>query len=279
MVDLQKRLEQMPKEKDASERFKTLHNMEKRQMQDLGANEAKVPIYLRVLNWGLFLVVILTIIRHILFNGFDVYTNDNAFMIMGMLPYLILPIFILGYIPLSILIVVRHKVNNIVGKISGQRVVTTTISILLITAVIVLLTAIFSPVKYIIVDELLLCIATIIVLTDNLMLKNNDEVMEDYAKLQLLKDKIEHYTLLEEKDVEHIKLYDKYLCYAISFGIGEKVIKRLKNLHLDEDLEKLMQSNSMSNYVYNDYYWFYRYASLDRRFLKSYGKGIRQSPI
>lgn len=275
-IDLQTRLEQIPKDKEANERFKTLSNITRRELGSLGANEAKVPIYLRILNWGVFIIAILTIVRHILFNGFDIYTSDNALMIMGILPYFIIPIFILGYIPLSILIMVRHKVNNIVGKISGQRVVTTTISILLITAVVVILTVIFSPVKYIIVDELLLCIVLIIVLTDNLMLKNNDTIIEDYAKLNLLKDKMEYYTLLEEKDIEHIELYDKYLCYAVSFGIGEKMIKRLKNLHLDEDLEKLMQSSLMENYVYDDYYWFYCYASLDRRFLRSYGRGIRK---
>lgn len=275
-VDLQRRLSQMPKDKEANERFKTLNHIASRELKSLGANEAKVPIYLRILNWGVLLIAVLTIARHILFNGFDVYTNEAAFIIMDMLPYLLVLIFLLGYIPLSILITVRHKVNNIVGKISGQKIVTTTISILLIFAVIVILTAIFSPVKYIIADELLLCAAIIIVLTDNLMLKNNDIVMDDYAKLNLLKDKIEHCTLIEEKDVEDVILYDKYLCYAVSFGIGDKVIKRLKDLHLDEDLEKLMSSHSMSNYVENDYYLFYQYASLDRRFLRSYRRSIRK---
>lgn len=47
-------------------------------------------------------------------------------------------------------------------------------------------------------DELLIGVATLIVLTDNLMLKNSIKMIEDYSKLTTLKNNLE-YTLLSEK--------------------------------------------------------------------------------
>ncbi len=58
-------------------------------------------------------------------------------------------------------------------------IVTTTISLILFFGIIIILTAIFSSEKYIVADEILICIATILILTDNLMLKNNAIMIED----------------------------------------------------------------------------------------------------
>ena len=220
-VNLQGRLEELPKEKTARENFKNLSKYVKNKTNELGANKAKVPVPLRVLNVGILIIAILEVIRHIMFNGFDVYTSNSSLlaMLVGGMIYILPLVIMLAYIPISILIILRHRVNNLLQKVTGKKIVTTTVTILVIFAIIIILTAIFSPIKYIIVDEILICIALIIVLTDNLMLKNNDEIMDDYVKLNLLKDKIENYTLLEEKDIEQIKIWDKYLAYAVSFGI------------------------------------------------------------
>ena len=104
---------------------------------------------------------------------------------------------------------------------------------------------------------MLIGIAVLIVLTDNLMLKNNDEILEDYSRLNLLKDKLDDYSLLDEKNIEHLELWGKYLCYAVSFGIGEKIIKKLKGLYIDDDLMKLVESSKMIEYISTDFYMFY----------------------
>ena len=44
-VNLQKRLEEIAKEKESNERFKTLNNITKRTANKIGANNAKVPIF------------------------------------------------------------------------------------------------------------------------------------------------------------------------------------------------------------------------------------------
>ena len=271
-VHLQARLEAIGRDAHANLKFKNLNNLVKRKTNEIGANKSKVPIPLRVLNVGLLIIAIILVIRHIMFNGFDVYTSTMSivgFVFVNGLYYLPL-IIAFSYIPIYILVALRHRVNNVLQKITGQKVVTTSVTIILVIVLIVILTAIFSPIKYIIIDELLIGIALLIVLTDNLMLKNNDEIMDDYEKLNLLKDKIENYTLLDEKDIEHIELWDKYLCYGVSFGIGEKIINRLKGLYLDDDLLKLAESNRFSDLILTDFFLFYTLASLDRRFVKKY---------
>ena len=135
-----------------------------------------------------------------------------------------------------------------------------------------MLTAIFAEAKYIIADEILICIATILILTDNLMLKNSATMIEDYSKLNSLKYKIENYSMMEDKDVEQITLWEKYLSYAVSFGVASKIVKRLQGLHLDEDLLNLVSNEKFVDFITSDYYMFYRYASLDRRFMKAYGE-------
>ena len=277
-VNLQRRLETLGKDAGANIKFKNLNNLVKRKANAIGANRSKVPYPLRVLNVGILIITIIVVIRHILFNGLDVYTSGMAvvgFVLSNGLAYL--PILIIfAYIPIYILVLIRHKVNNILQKITGQKIVTTSIALISIIALVVILTAIFSSAKYLIVDELLIGIALLIVLTDNLMLKNNDEIMDDYEKLNLLKDKIENYTLIDEKDIEYIELWDKYLCYGVSFGLGEKIIERLKGLYIDDDLIKLVEDNRIADFVLSDFYLFYSLASLDRRFMKNYGSFIRK---
>lgn len=109
---------------------------------------------------------------------------------------------------------IRHKVNKTVQKVTGQKVATTTISTIVFLGIIIIITAIFIPAKFLIADEILICIATILVLTDNLMLKNDAIMIEDYSKLNTLKKKIEDYTLLKDKNIEYVQLWEKYLCYA-----------------------------------------------------------------
>ena len=51
----------------------------------------------------------------------------------------------------------------------------------------------------------------IIMLTDNLMMKNSVKMIEDYSKINSFKDKLEDYTMMEDRDIEQVKLWGKYL--------------------------------------------------------------------
>jgi uncharacterized membrane protein len=122
-------------------------------------------------------------------------------------------------------------------------------------------TMLLLPGSYLIADEFLICIATILILTDNLMLKNNVNMIEDYSKLNTLKYKLEN-SLLDEKDIEYVTLWGKYLAYAVSFGISKKIIKRIKGLNLDDDLQGLLGNDIFVDYMMSDYDIFYTYARL-----------------
>ena len=275
-VNLANRLEQMPKEKDANKKFKQLSELVETQLANKGANQAKVPMFVRGFNIFLFILSLVVIFKHIMFNGFNIYITQDSIMLMAALSsglILVIPLAMgLLYLPLNLIIIIRHKVNKTVQRVTGQKVVTTTISIIFIFAIIIALTAIFSPVKYIVADEILICIATILILTDNLMLKNSASMIEDYSKLNTLKYKIENYTIMEDRDIEQVTLWGKYISYAVSFGIASKIVKRIKGLHIDDDLLNIMENKEFFNFVSSDYYMFYTYASLDRRFMRAYGR-------
>lgn len=275
-VDLKRRLEEMPKEKKANEHFKKLNKAVEEELAQKGANEAKVPLIIRAFNIFLFILSIVLVIKHIIFNGFDIFVPNQMLTI-----FTILLSFSLAFIPvvmgliqviLNIIIMIRHKVNKTVQKVTGQRVVTTTISTVVLFGILIVLTAIFAPAKFLVADEILLCIATILVLTDNLMLKNDAIMIEDYSKLNTLKKKIEDYTLIKERGIEYIELWEKYLSYAVSFGISDKIINCMKGLNIDDDLEKLVSSDFMDTYLTTNYYYFYNNASLDKIFMKRYGE-------
>lgn len=278
IVNLVDRLKDLPKDKIANKKFKQLNYIAQRELDKIGANKQKVPLTLRMLNTLLFIISIIVTIIHIQYNGFSIYMGKNILNNLGIIFMLCLRIFpilmLLILLFLKIIIGIRHKVNKTIQKFTGKRLVTTTIAILLIGMLVIIITNIFTIDKYLIADELLLCIALIIMLTDNLMLKNDAQMIEDFSKLNSLKDKIEDYTLISEKDVEQIVLWEKYLAYAVSFGVAEKIMKRIEGLNLDDDLNNLIQDTNFLDYLTSDYYLFYTYASLDRAFLRSYEKSV-----
>lgn len=271
-VILNSRLEEMPKEKDANRKFKDLNKLVEDNLTSIGANQAKVPLCIRAFNVFLFILSLIVIFKHVAFNGFEIYKLESIGKILVMMVAFFPFAMGLLYLPINLIIIIRHKINKTVQRITGQRVVTTTISLLLLFGVIIVLTAIFSSEKYIVADEVLICIATILILTDNLMLKNNSIMIEDYSKLNALKYKIENYSLMEDRDIEQVMLWEKYLSYSVSFGIASKIVKRIKGLNLDDDLEKLISDTSFIDLMRSDYAMFYMYASLDRRFMKGYSR-------
>ena len=68
------------------------------------------------------------------------------------------------------------------------------------------------------------------------------EGVDEQDKWKAFKKYMEDFSLLKEKDVPDLALWEKYLVYATAFGISEKVIKELKIVYPDFD-----------NYDYNIY--------------------------
>ena len=104
-------------------------------------------------------------------------------------------------------------------------------------------------------------------LTDNLMLKNDAVVIEDYSKLNALKYKIENYAMMQDKEIKETVLWESYLTYAISFGIAGKIANKIKPMIHDEDLTRLLENDKLLDYVLHEYSYFdmhMRSKSVDR---------------
>ena len=68
------------------------------------------------------------------------------------------------------------------------------------------------------------------------------EGVDEQDKWKAFKKYMEDFSLLKEKEIPDLVLWEKYLVYATAFGIAEKVIKQLKIVYPDFD-----------NYDYNVY--------------------------
>ena len=276
-VELSQRLKEMPKEDDANDRFKELNNITQEKLNSIGANQKKVPTFIRVFNTFLFFITIYVAIKHVLYEGFEIYDDLSLVFSIITMGIMMFPLAALAiYAVLGIIIGIRKNVAKLVGKITGQRVVTTTITIIAIFLILIIITAIIGDPRnnYIIADEILICISLIIMLTDNLMMRNSVKMIEDFSKINSFKDKIEEYSMMEDRDIEQVTLWEKYLAYAVSFGIAKKICKRIKGLSLDDDLLGLLNDEDLLQYISSDYSFFYYNASLDSRFMKEYGRFV-----
>ena len=74
--NLVERLKEMPKEKDANMKFRTLNEMAGKTLQSYGANQ-QMPQGLRIFNTLLLGICIVLILLHIQFNGLNIYTKEG----------------------------------------------------------------------------------------------------------------------------------------------------------------------------------------------------------
>ena len=75
-----------------------------------------------------------------------------------------------------------------------------------------------------------------------------DAGTEEVAMWKGLKKYMEDYSMLEDKLVPDIVLWEKYLVYATAFGISKKVIEQLKVVH--PEMFEVANDNGFRNYAY-----------------------------
>ena len=185
-INFAERLKQLPKEKEANNRFKQLNKIAKSKLNKIGANISKVPVAIRIFNVLLFIISLFIVSTHIQYNKLEIYDGekikDNLILVFFLCAIFLPAILGILYIPINLLIITRHRVNKLIRKFTGQKLVTTTATIVLIFFIIILITLFFGKnLRFLIIDELLISIALIIMLTDNLMLKNEAIMIEDFS--------------------------------------------------------------------------------------------------
>lgn len=239
-VDFAQRLKQMSWQEESYDKLMELDKIAKKELNKMGANKNKVPLGIKIYNFLLVFMAICVCSNHIANNGLNLKIYESTVLIffaIVAIMILVIPLVILiGQLVFGMMAYSKRVINLVNEKFTGQKIVSTIIAIVILFTIIVILTAIFAESKYLIIDEILLGITILIIRTDNLMLKNDKKVLKDYYNLKRIKEKLEDYTLLDEKDVEYIKLWEEYFTYAISFGISIEVIKKMKHIYEDDIL-------------------------------------------
>ncbi len=118
----------------------------------------------------------------------------------------------------------------------------------------------FAPIAIFLFSLYILVIANIAVYSSNI---DKITLLSQKGDLELhqwkgLKKYMEEYSLLKDKQVPDIVLWEKFLVYATTFGISKQVIKQLKVVHPEMFIEENQTGTSYRNGNYNN--GIYRYA-------------------
>ena len=95
-----------------------------------------------------------------------------------------------------------------------------------------------------------------------------DKGIEEAAKWKGLKKYMEDFSLLNEKEVPDLALWEKYLVFATAFGIADKVVKQLKVRYPE------LQEIDGYDYVYMNLVY---HSALNTAFLTSLNTGINKA--
>ena len=80
--------------------------------------------------------------------------------------------------------------------------------------------------------EAILLISTIIILNIIILIKTNTHIFteigkSEFSKIQGLKQYIVDYSLMKERDLDSVIIWDEYLAYAVAFGIPNRITDKL----------------------------------------------------
>ncbi len=85
----------------------------------------------------------------------------------------------------------------------------------------------------------------------------NETIREEAIKLAGLKKYFKKFTLIENKNIDQVKIWEEYLIFATLLGVAKKVNKKLKKLYpefveyIDYDIMDILFINSMSRSLVN----------------------------
>ena len=266
-VDLVEALETLAQSDDANEKIAQLEYLCKDKLTELGTNVEKVPKGLRIINTIIFIYCIIVVIGHILMEkiSLDITTNIGAALfsstmlyVYGLIAGIFFTIFLVNNI-LRITLVLKNKAENLIRTYTGKKIYIKSILITCVFAIIVCLT-IFTQNTYLIADELLICIALIIMVTDNLMLKNDVKALRTYSELHALKINIE----TSYNEVNDAKL-EEYFVYAISFGNYYNIA--MKVISSNSEFLKSVCKPYVMEYIITNYYVFYKHIGTSGKYL------------
>ena len=249
-VDLIQKLKELAQRKDFIKHIKHLNKLAEKKLYKIGANIPRVPLGIRKINIGLLMFSIVFAIIHIMNNGISIHIYQSTFWLLLLVAIgvvLILPIiaFIIHLI-LVMIVLIKKVVKNTAEYYSGKRMVQMSALILVTMFLLIMLIYAIAPNKYICFDIFMIGMAWLIVKTDNLMTKHNDEILNDYYALREVKYRIKEYSLIKDEQINYMKLWNEYLIYAVAFGIPIPIVNKLKETNQEDlDLKYLAQCENL----------------------------------
>ena len=228
-VSLFTRLNVMPVSQYYKENIERIKKMQRTTLNEIGANVASVPKKTRIFNTIISIIFSIISIINIFNIAEPKNYSENQKIAITCIIILIVIFSCVGLMSLIVILfrIVVNKMMKSISKISDKKVVSTSITGFAIFMISAVITCFMFESTQIIFNELLITMCFILVATDNLMLKNSPKMIEDFSRLNSLKERLESDTFLSEKNVEDVVLWGRYLAYAISFGVSEKAIKKL----------------------------------------------------
>ena len=136
---------------------------------------------------------------------------------------------------------------------------------LMFIAPVVISISVFSLIA--IIPFIILCIANIVSISMELNKINvyTGKGIDEAEKWKGLKKYMEEFSLIKEKEVPEIILWEKFLVYATAFGIADKVLKQLKIVYPD-----------LENMINNGNYTF-MYLMVHTNFSQSFSSSLSSS--
>lgn len=237
-IRLDEAVEEINKDKALNFKMEELNNLASNTLNQMGANLHSVPILLRIFNFFLLFLSILLSLYHITNNSLCIRIDSTTYLILFIVAIVFafaLPlIFLIFKLFLLLITYIKRLLNKANEKYTGQKIVSTSIAIFLSIFSLMLLSYLIFKDFVIIMDIFMIGIATLIVKTDHLMSKNNDTILKDYYNVNAIKYKIEEYSLLDEKNLQYIKIWEQYLAYAISFGFAKQMLNKVRKTYSDD---------------------------------------------
>lgn len=237
-IRLDETLEELSKDRNLNNTVKNINNIAAEELHKLGANIKSVPLLLQLFNYLILFIAILLGVFHFINNSLFI-NIDSSTIIVAIVVLLALifafPLIVLALQFFLLLInYIKRLINKANEKFTGQKIVSTTIAIWLLIISLAVISYIFLRDYVIIMDIVMIGLAFLIVRTDHLMTKNNDSILSDFYNLKNVKYRIEEYSLLDEKNVQFITLWEEYLAYAISFGFSKPIMDKLRKTYDDD---------------------------------------------
>ena len=249
-VDLIEKLKELSKRPDFVKHIKELNNMAQKQLNKIGANIPKVPIGIRKINVALVIFCISLAVIHIINNGLSIHIYQSTFWLIILIAIgviLVIPVIALTiHLILFMIVILKKIIKSTAEKYSGKEMVQ--MSALIITTMLILIGLVYAvvPNKYICLDIFMIGMSLLIVKTDNLMTKHNEEILNDYYALKEIKYRIKEYSLIKDEQINYMKLWNEYLIYSVAFGIPIPIVNKLKQTtEEDNDLRYLAQCENL----------------------------------